>query len=152
MPSRFAIAAIFAFLAIHISSAQQVTSDVVVSNASLNDGYGGWSTCGVDGQVYRHPSGRLRSIMRVSRDGSTLLFTVPDDVWPGTFAPAGTGLNILGSHVSQTEGRTYEMYHFDSQANLVGSPSSAHDFFPRPNRGHVFGKNDRPRSSPGGFR
>jgi hypothetical protein len=72
MPSRFAIAVIFASLfAIHISSAQQVTSDVVVSNAAVNDDYGGWTECGADGQVYRHPSsGALRSIMRVSPDGS----------------------------------------------------------------------------------
>ena len=33
-----------------ISPAQQMTSDVVVQGASLNDGYGGWPTCGVDGR------------------------------------------------------------------------------------------------------
>jgi len=131
MPSRSAIALLLAnILPMHISYAQQapcppvstgqVVSDVVVSGASLNDGYMRWATCGVDGQVYRHPgSGRLRSIQRVSPDGSTLLFSLPDDAWPAAIAPAGTGLNILVGKFSRAEGRFYEMYHFDSQANLL---------------------------------
>jgi hypothetical protein len=119
MPSRFAIATISAiFLAISISSAQ-ITSDVVVLNATMNDGYGGWTECGVDGEVYRHTSGALNSIMRVSPDGSTLIFALPDNTWPATIAPVGKGLNILSRHVSEKGDRTYEMYHFDYQANLL---------------------------------
>ena len=131
MPSRSAIALFLAnLLPVHISYAQQVpcppvsteqiVSDVVVSGASVNDGYLGWTTCGTDGQVYRHPGGgHLTSIQRVSPDGSTLLFSLPDNVWPAAIAPAGTGLNILASNFSRTEGRVYEMYHFDSQAKLL---------------------------------
>ena len=130
MSFRSAIALLLAnILPVHISYAQQapcppvstaqIVSDVVVSGASLNDGYGGWTTCGVDGQVYRHTSGRLTSIQRVSPDGSTLVFSLPGDAWPKAIAPTGTGLNILAGNISQTEGRFYEMYHFDSHAGLL---------------------------------
>lgn len=131
MSHRSTVALLLAYLLpFHISYAQQaccsplsteqVISDVVVSGASFNDGYMGWTTCGNDGQVYRHPgSGRLTSIQRVSPDGSTLIFSLPDDAVPHAIAFAGTGLNILGSNFSRTEGRFYEMYHFDSQANLL---------------------------------
>jgi hypothetical protein len=131
MPRRSAIALLLAsVLPVQVSYAQQapcppvsteqIISDVVVSGASVNDGYGGWTTCGVEGQVYRHPgSGQFRSIQRVSPDGSTLLFSLPDNVWPAAIAPAGAGLNILARNFSRTEGRFYEMYHFDSQANLL---------------------------------
>jgi hypothetical protein len=57
--------------------------------------------------------------MRVSRDGSALLFTLPEQVWPGVLAPAGSGLNILSSVYSYAEHRAHvAMYHFDGQANL----------------------------------
>jgi hypothetical protein len=119
MPSRFAIAAIFAiFLATSLNYAQ-IISDVVVLNATINDGYAGWSECGLDGEVYRHTSGHVNSIMRVSPDGSTLIFVLPDETWPAAIAPAGTGLNILTLHASIKGGRIYEMYKFDHQANLL---------------------------------
>jgi len=104
-----------------ISPAQQIASDVVVQGASVNDGYGGWPSCGVDGQVYRHPGGGdLTSVMRVSPDGSTLLFTLPEHVYPGVIAPAGTGLDILSSLYSTAERRVHtQMFHFDRQANLL---------------------------------
>lgn len=132
MSSRFAIAVLFAsILPIHISYAQQVTSDVVVSGASLNDGYGvGWNTCGVDGQVYRRPgNGHLTSVMRVALDGSTLIFALPDEVWPDAVAPDGTGLNILSSHYSRA-GHTYQMYRFDNQADLLTQHRVLIDFDP----------------------
>ncbi|HEV3306491.1 MAG TPA: hypothetical protein VGZ91_08625 [Candidatus Sulfotelmatobacter sp.] len=120
MCSRFAFALLFSGVLAAIGPAQQVTSDVVVQGASVNDGYGGWPTCGVDGQVYRHPSGGdLTSVMRVSPDGSTLLFRLPEHVNPGVIAPAGTGLNILGRY-SRADARVrFQMYHFDRQANLL---------------------------------
>jgi len=132
MRFRLSVGLLFgSILAIHISYAQKVTSDIVVVGASVNDGYGGWTTCGVDGQVYRRPgSGRLTSIMRVSRDGSTSLFALPDGLRPQVFAPAGTGLNILASHFSRTEGPIFEMYHFDSQANLLAQHPVLIDFGP----------------------
>lgn len=131
MPCRSAIALLLAnLLPVYISYAQQlpcppvstdqVISEVVVSAASVNDNYGGWTTCGTNGQVYRHPgSGHLTSIQRVSPDGSTLIFSLPDEVSPKAIAPSGTGLNILVGNFSRTDGRFYEMYHFDSQANLL---------------------------------
>jgi hypothetical protein len=59
-------------------------------------------------------------VMRVSPDGSTLLFTLPEHVNPGVIAPAATGLNILSSVYSTAERRVLDqMFHFDRQANLL---------------------------------
>jgi hypothetical protein len=95
MRSRFAIAAIFAILFATPLNSAQIISDVVVLNATINDGYASWSECGVNGEVYRHTSGHVNSIMRVSPDGSALIFALPDGTWPAAIAPAGTGLKIL---------------------------------------------------------
>ena len=131
MPCRFAIALLLANVSVVYTgyaqqascppvSTEQVISDVVVSGASINDGYEGWTTCGIEGQVYRHPgSGHLTSIQRVSPDGSILLFSLPDNVWPAATAPAGPGLNVLARNLSRSEGLFYEMYHLDKQANLL---------------------------------
>ncbi|HEY1676536.1 MAG TPA: hypothetical protein VGG04_02410 [Candidatus Sulfotelmatobacter sp.] len=102
-------------------STAQVVSDVVVQGASLNDGYGGSLSCGVDGQVYRRPGGgRLTSVMRVSQDGSTLLFSLPADVFPGVLAPAASGLNVISQAYSAADrGLHLAMYHFDGQGNLL---------------------------------
>jgi hypothetical protein len=60
------------------------------------------------------------SVMRVSRDGSTLLFSLPEHVSPEVIAPANAGLNILSSVYSDAERRTHlQVDHFDSQANLL---------------------------------
>jgi hypothetical protein len=120
MRFRFAFVLFFGVLAA-VSPAQEITSDVVVQGASVGDGYGGWSTCGADRQVYRHPGGGdSRSVMRVSPDGSTLLFTLPEHVYPGVIAPAGTGLIISSSVYSTAERRVHDqVFHFDSQANLL---------------------------------
>ena len=57
--------------------------------------------------------------MRVSRDGSTLLFNLPSHVSPEVIAPAGTGLNILSKVYPTLDRRlTLKMYHFDEHANL----------------------------------
>ena len=103
------------------SFAQLAVKEVVVQGASLNDEYGGGTTCGVDGQVYRRPSGGpLTSVMRVSPDGSTLLFTLPEHVFPDLIAPVGTGVNIMSTTYSPGEHRFhFQMFDFDSQANLL---------------------------------
>jgi hypothetical protein len=93
MPSRLAIFVLFVNLSpVHLSHAQQVTSEVVIPGASVNDGYQiGWTTCGIDGQLYRHPAdGHLRSVMRVARDGSTLIYALPDEGFPMLLHPMGT--------------------------------------------------------------
>lgn len=132
MPGRFKISLLLVNIALLNSSysqqaacppvsTAQIVSDVVIRGASVNDGYGYWPICGVHGQVYRRPSvGRLTSVMRVSPDGSSLLFKLPDGAYVQATAPAGTGLNVLSLVYSPAE-RTYhdQMYHFDSQANLL---------------------------------
>lgn len=131
MSSRFAIALLLAnIFPVQMTYAQQATcppmsteqvvSDVVVQGASLNDGYdGGEISCGIGGEIYRRGHGTLRAVQRVSPDGSALVFPLPDDVWPAAVAPAATGLKILASHFSRTEGRVYEIYHFDGDARLL---------------------------------
>jgi len=121
MTSRSVFALLLSAAAGTFSFAQEITSDVIVQNASVNDGYGGWPLCGVGGQVYRHPGGGdLTSVMRVSPDGSTLLFTLPEDVFPGVIAPAGTGLSVLSGVYSNSESHfSVVMFHFDSQAHLL---------------------------------
>jgi hypothetical protein len=95
MCSRLAFALLFSVVLSAVSPAQQITGDIVVQGASLNDGYGGFTTCGADGQVYRLPgSGAASSVMRVSPDGSSLVFTLPDHAYPGLVASVGTGVNI----------------------------------------------------------
>jgi hypothetical protein len=131
MSLRLPIAAfLVAVLPVPITHAQEVVSDVAIPGASMNDGYMGWTTCGVDGQVFRHSgTGHLNSIMRVSRDGSTVVFSVPDGV-THAISPNGQGLNILSSRVSDTDGRILEMSHFDNRANLLTQHRVALDFAP----------------------
>jgi hypothetical protein len=57
--------------------------------------------------------------MRVSRDGSSLLFALPEHVRPQAVVVTGTGVNIL-SDDPLFESRSYfQMFHFDGQANLL---------------------------------
>ena len=74
--------------------------------------------------------GRLASVMRVSREGSTLVFALPAEAWPDVFAPDGTGLNTLGHYSSRAEGDIFEMYRFDSQGNLVAKHRLVVNFRP----------------------
>lgn len=131
MPARFTISVLFTSIALFSGYSQQaacppvntaqIVSDVVIRGASVNDGYGNWPICGVDEQVYRRPSGGvLTSVMRVSPDGSSLLFKLPGQAIPNTIAPASTGLNILSTAYSRAGRRDlYQMYHFDTRANLL---------------------------------
>lgn len=75
MCSRFAFALLFSAVLPARSAAQQVTSDVVVQRASLNDGYQGWIACGVDGQVYRGSGQRCHEI-RDARFAGRIEFVV----------------------------------------------------------------------------
>jgi hypothetical protein len=130
MSSRFAVAVLVAISSAHIGYAQQVVSDVVVSGASLNDGFGG-VTC-VDGQLYRF-GGHLDSVMRVAQDGSTLMFQLPHEQWPfgpSAITPAATGLDIMSAQHSGAKFIGYEMYHFDTQGNLLAQNQVFIDFSP----------------------
>jgi len=121
MCSRFAFAVLFCAALPIATPAQEITGDVVVQGASLNDGYQGFTTCGVDGQVYRSPgTGAAHSVMRVSPDGSTLVFLLPEHSYPDAIAPAGTEVRILSAVYVVAERRVhFRMYHFDSQASLL---------------------------------
>lgn len=110
---------------------KQVAKDMVIPGATLNDGFMGPMTCNAEGQLYRRPEGRGGSVMRVDKDGSTLLFTLPEpEQRIGVIAPAGTGLAVLNSHYSPDTGITYEMYRFDGQGKLVAQHSLSLDFRP----------------------
>jgi len=113
MCSRFAFALLFCAALTAASSAQQITHDVVVERASLNDGYQGFITCGTDGQLYRRSgNGGSHSVMRVAPDGSSLLFALPEHVYPDAVAPNGTGTNILSTIYLVAERRLhFQMVH-----------------------------------------
>ena len=114
MPRRFTTIVSFACISIPCASfAQQApkqpAKDVVISPARLNDGFMGPMTCNDEGQVYRRPGGRGGSVMRVDKDGSTLLFTLPEpEQRVDVIAPAGTGLEVLNSHYSRDSGVSNE--------------------------------------------
>ncbi|MGA8234453.1 MAG: hypothetical protein WB795_23455, partial [Candidatus Acidiferrales bacterium] len=77
-------------------------------------------TCNADGQLYERPGGRGLSVMRVARDGSTVLFTLPEtENAVDLVAPASSGLAMLNWSYSRREGVSYRMYRFDSQAKLL---------------------------------
>jgi hypothetical protein len=134
-PHRLTIIAVLAYFPLSCAAAQQsnpqTTNDVVIRGATLNDGLMGPMTCNADGQVYRRPSGRGVSVMRVDKDGSTLLFTLPEQEQSvGVIAPAGAGLAVLNSHYSPPTGVTYEMFRFDEQGKLVTQHNLSLDFRP----------------------
>jgi hypothetical protein len=138
MAPRFIVAiaiTIAGILATRPSFAQQITSDVVISGASLNDGYMG-SECDDDGQLYRlpvstRPDGKGVSLMRVAKDGSTLLFTLPKPAWSiQAFAPVAVGLAVLVNPYDAASGGSWHMYRFDRQGNLQSERTVAIDLHP----------------------
>jgi hypothetical protein len=137
MNSRLKVAIALSFasiLAAHSSLSQEITSDVVISGASLNDGYAG-SHCDDDGQLYRPPvstrPGQSVSLMRVAKDGSTLLFTLPKPEWSiQVFAPTAAGLAVLTNRYDAATGRSRHMYRFDGQGNLQTERTVTIDFHP----------------------
>jgi hypothetical protein len=132
MSSRLAFALLFPVVLAAASPAQEITGDVVVQGASVNDGYQGWTTCGVDGQVYRRPgTGAAHSVMRVSTDGSSLVFILPEHAHPDVIAPAGTEVRILSAVYVVAERRVqYHMYHFDGQASLLTQNQGTLSLYP----------------------
>lgn len=136
MSSRLPIALLFAStFSVVISYAQQETTDVVIGLIRDNQ----LQACGVDGQVFLYSQNYLPdhdpSITRVSRDGSKVKFSLPDQTSPSVVAAYEGGVNILSSYTSRRKdgtslGRTSEMYHFDSQANLLAQYPVSIDFQP----------------------
>jgi hypothetical protein len=134
MPSRFAIIAVLliSISPIPASHAQQITSDVVISGSTFNDGYMNWAVCDSEGQIYRGWGDRRENaVQRVARDGSTLRFTLPaSDNAAGVFAPVSQGLAILNSSSFRGEDISYRMYRFDAQGNIVTRRPVSIDFRP----------------------
>jgi hypothetical protein len=120
---------------IYPSSGQQITSDVVVSGASMNDGYSN-SNCDEDGQLYRipmnaRPGGEPVSVMRVAKDGVTLLFTIPQPDWSiQAIAPAAEGLVVLTNPGDEAERGLTRIYRFDPRGNLRSQRTVSLDFRP----------------------
>jgi hypothetical protein len=138
MRSRFIFAVAIAVASmgvIYPSSGQQITSDVVISSASMNDGYGN-SNCDGDGQLYRillnaRPSGEPVSVMRVAKDGATVLFTIPRPDWSiQTIAPTAEGLIVLTNPGDEAERGLTHIYRFDPQGNLQSQRTVSLDFRP----------------------
>jgi hypothetical protein len=139
MRSRFLLVIAVAFAgisAIYPTSAQQITSDVVISGATLNDQYG-FAYCDDDGEFYRRPLAARPwsqpvSIMRVAKDGSTLLFTLPTPEWSiEVLAPTAAGLAVLTKPHDAAEPGLMHLYRFDRQGHLQTERSSVtFDFQP----------------------
>ena len=138
MRSRFILAiaiAVASMGVIYPSSGQQITSDVVISGASMNDGYGR-SNCDEDGQLYRipmnaRPGGEPVSVMRVAKDGATLLFTLPRPDWSiQAISPAAEGLVVLTNPGDEAERGLMHIYRFDPQGNLRSQRTVSLDFQP----------------------
>jgi hypothetical protein len=129
----FVIAIVFAGLsAIYPTSAQQITSDVVISGATLHDQYELFAYCDDDGEFYRRPraarpGSQAVSIMRVAKDGSTLLFTLPPPEWAiEVLAPTAAGLAVLTKpfDAAGPVAGLMHMYRFDRQGHLQTERSS----------------------------
>jgi len=125
MRFRFAISALLCACAlpIHLGYAQQITRDVLVSGVGLEDGASGFR-CDSEGQAYRMPAigGRIdNSVMRVARNGSTLLFKFPAEENLQAYAPTNAGLAILtvSTRMAPKDSPTNFMYRFDAQGNIM---------------------------------
>jgi hypothetical protein len=134
-PSRFTIATAILFFAISPTMqrgyAQQVTSDVAISGAGLNDGYVNGGQCDSEGQLYRRSNGRgAQSVMRVARDGSTVIFATPETEGLLLVAPDSLGVTLLSVSPPRSQVVPRHLYRFDRQANLVSQREVTLDFNP----------------------
>jgi hypothetical protein len=136
MKSRFSLViaiAVAGLGAVYPSSGQQITSDVVVSGASTKDGYGN-SNCDEDGELYRirmnaRPGGEPVSVMRVAKDGSTVLFTIPQPDWGiQAISPSADGLIVAANSGDGAERGLTHIYHFDLQGSLQAQRTVTLDF------------------------
>jgi hypothetical protein len=125
MPSRLLGSIVFASLfAIAASSAQQGVAEVPLPRENL---YGEIRACGTDGQAFLPSSGDEFFVLRVSLDGSSLTFNLPDKRHHAeAIAPYAAGVNILSTWKENVSSKEYAevkftriMYHFDDLGNLV---------------------------------
>jgi hypothetical protein len=124
MPFRFMIASVILSLfigaATQVAYAQQVTSDVVIFGAGPNDGYVNPGLCDSEGQLYRRSHGRgAQSVMRVARDGSTVIFATPENEGLLLVAPDSVGVTLLSVSPPQSQVLPRHLYRFDRQGSLI---------------------------------
>jgi hypothetical protein len=136
MKLRFSLVIAMAFAglgAVYQSSGQQITSDIVVSGASTNDGYGN-SNCDEHGELYRirmnaRPGGEPVSVMRVAKDGSTVLIMIPQPDWGiQAISPSSDGLIVAANPGDGAERGLTHIYHFDLQGKLQSQRTVSLDF------------------------
>jgi hypothetical protein len=109
MPSRLLNSIVFAgIFAIGVSSAQEGIAEVPIPQ----DAYGEIISCGADGQAFFHLN---YAALRLSLDGSSLTFKLPDKANVRAVAPYAAGVNILGR---SQEPKTF-IYHFDNDGKLI---------------------------------
>lgn len=119
MPSRLLSSVLFAgIFAIGVSSAQQGAAGVPIPRMTL---YAGIIACGPYGQAYLPSIGYEFFVLRVSLDGSSLTFRLPDKTYYAeAVAPYAAGVNILSSWRDRTTHTfTRAIYNFDNLGNLV---------------------------------
>jgi uncharacterized OB-fold protein len=135
MLSRFAIAVVVATI-LPVVSYSQENDEVVVG--MVKDNFSAIA-CGVDGRTYfSHPNrdpatGATNpySVSEVSRDGSIVTFQIPRPMAPVVAAVGASGLSVLAAYPHRLhEDYRYEMYQFDSQANILGHYLAGIDFHP----------------------
>jgi hypothetical protein len=109
MPSRLLNSIVFAgIFAIGVTSAQEGIAEVPIPQ----DAYGEIISCGADGQAFF----RLNyAALRLSLDGSSLTFKLPDKANARAVAPYAAGVNILGR---SQEPKVF-IYHFDNDGKLI---------------------------------
>lgn len=120
-------------LSIHLGHAQQITGDIEISGAGLNDGYLHGGQCDSEGRLYRpkYGHGEASSVMRVARDGATRTFTLPDSAMGlGAFAPTPSGLLVLSNSYSANEGISHLLIRFDDEARITAKRSVPIEFEP----------------------
>jgi hypothetical protein len=130
---RIATLVLLAALSIHIGHAQQITSDVEISGAGLNDGYFHGGQCDSQGRLYRPKYGHREAsaIMRIARDGTTQIFTLPDsDMGLNAFAPTPSGLLVLINSYSRKDGVTRTLIQFDDAARITSTRRVPIEFEP----------------------
>lgn len=79
--------------------------------------YGGIIACGAEGQAFFPSTGDERFALRVSLDGSSVIFRIPDKQGADAVAPYAAGANILSPRLQPEKKRI--IYHFDNLGNLL---------------------------------
>jgi len=123
----------------HLSYGQHILEDVPVSWIGQRPGRS--NQCGPNGQFFYMADLRpekedhQQSVVRVNRDGSTLLFQTPDQRdWIAAFAAANNGLVVVADFPNRTSygrpAQEFHLYHFDDQGNLATNHTVSFDFQP----------------------